>query len=104
MKNQKTASDPQRIAQLLRFVEMLCKNKYKVSYKHSQTTNTYYIILQNENVRYDLRFSDHKSKGNKMRTFYFKNLNDKIKLEKFIKKSIRGMELKQVKYLFEKIA
>jgi hypothetical protein len=104
MKIQKTGADLEKIVKVKMLVEKLVKSKFKVSYKHSISTNTYYIRLSNcEGVYYDLRFSDHKSKNKKIKTFYFNN-NRKEDLEKFIKDGIRKMETKQVRYLFEKIA
>lgn len=104
MTEQKKAANLEKIVKIKLKVDELVKNKFKVSYRHSNSTNTYYIILSNgDGVHYNLRFSDHKSKDKRMKTFYFGNDNQKD-LKAFIEKGIRAMELKQVRNLFKNLA
>ena len=76
----------QKIVKIKRKVDELVKGRYKVKYHHSESSNSFYILLSDSDVKYDMRFSDHKPK------------------ERFIKNAIRKIDMKKINYLFKKIA
>ena len=80
-------------------------NKFKVRYRHSNTTNSFYFELVGaDNVKYYLRFSDHKPKDKRTKTFYLTKNYKQKDLEKFIEDGLYRAHMKQMNFLFKKIA
>lgn len=105
--NMKKSVDLEKVVKIKRIVDDMVKGKYKVSYRHASTTNSFYIILSDEyDLKYQIRFSDHLPKDNHrtFRTFFFERNYTKKDLEKFIKDAINRLEIKRVNFLLKNIA
>ena len=99
----KNTIELQKIVKIKRKVDELVKGRYKVKYHHSESSNSFYILLSDSDVKYDMRFSDHKPKESFYKTFYYPRYKEKD-LERFIKNAIRKVDMKKINYLFKKIA
>lgn len=93
------------VIKIFTFTKEKVKSKFKVRYRHSNTTNSFYLeLVGTDNVKYNLRFSDHNPKDKRTKTFYLaKNFKQKD-LERFIEDGIHRAHMKQMNYLFKKIA
>ncbi|MBQ4515758.1 MAG: hypothetical protein II978_03100 [Clostridia bacterium] len=93
------------VIKIFTFTEEKVKNKFKVRYRHSNTTNSFYLELVGaDNVKYNLRFSDHQPKDKRTKTFYLTKNYKQKDLEKFVDDGIYRAHIKQMNFLFKKIA
>lgn len=93
------------VVQIYNCTVKLVRSRFKVKYRPSKSTDSFYIeLITPDEMRYNLRFSDHAPKDKRTRSFYLSKNFRKKDLEDFIEDGIHRAQMKLVKNLFTKIA
>ena len=80
MKNNRKGTDLVQLIKIMRITEEVVKGKYKIRYRHSRTTDSFYLdLVTADDVVYNMRFSDHRAKDKRVKTFYLNNKKNKRK-------------------------